>query len=81
MTHELTYTYTPLTVAIHVEGQSPVVGDITISLQEGNVARDAVIVVRSDISGTDISFSINELAQLYPAALHLLSGVKDGSSR
>jgi hypothetical protein len=66
-------------MSIHKKNDSPATSDISISIVFNETTEDHYFTVTSE------SFSINidleEISQLYPAALNLLSGVKDGSSR
>ena len=71
--------YSPLTMSIHKKNDSPATSDISISIVFNETTEDHYFTVTSE--SFSINIDIEELALLYPAALNLLSGVKDGSSR
>jgi len=71
--------YSPLTMAIHKKTDSPATSDVSVSIVFNETTEDHYFTVTTE--GCSINIDIEELALLYPAALNLLSGVKDGSTR
>lgn len=68
-----THRYTPKTMAIHRKGDSPCSSDVYIAIDTNDEGKTYFFTIFSD--GKYIELDIEELAQLYPAAINLLHGV------
>jgi len=77
--HADTHRYSPLTMSIHRKGDSPSTSDIYIGIATKDDGETHYFTIYSE--NRSVAIDIEELALLYPAALNLLSGVKDGSPR
>ena len=71
--HADTHRYTPRTMAIHKKGESPCATDVYIGIETNDEGATHYFTICSD--GKYIHLDIEELAQLYPAAINLLHGV------
>ena len=68
-----THRYTPKTMAIHRKGEPPCSSDVYIAIDTNDEGETHFFTIRS--GGKNIELDIEELAQLYPAAINLLHGV------
>ena len=71
--HADTHRYTPRTMAIHKKGESPCATDVYIGIDTRDEGATHYFIIFSE--GKHIRLYIEELAQLYPAAINLLHGV------
>ena len=68
-----THRYTPNTLAIHKKGDSPCMSTVHIRIDTRDEGATHYFTIYSE--GKYIHLDIEELAQLYPAAINLLHGV------
>ena len=71
--------YSPLTMSIHKKSDSPASSDVSISIDTKDDGETHYFTIYSE--NRSVAIDIEELALLYPAALNLLSGVKNDNSR
>ena len=71
--------YSPLTMSIHKKNDSPATSDMYIGIATKDDGETHYFTIYSE--NRSVAIDIEELALLYPAALNLLSGVKDDNSR
>ena len=77
MIHIDTHKYSPLTNSIYKKGGSPAASDVSISIVFNEATEGHYFTVTSE--SFSINIGIEEIALLYPAALNLLSGIKNNT--
>ena len=69
--------YSPLTNSIYKKGNSPAASDVSISIVFNEATEAHYFTVTAE--NFSINIDIEEISQLYPAALNLLSGIKNNT--